>query len=281
MKRLGQYFLKNQTAIKKIIAALDIKEGNTIIEIGPGHGELTLELLKFPINLVAIEKDKVFIEDLIKKSEIPARGEARPRRRNPKSETDSNDQNSKLKIIEGDALKIIKSLILNLQSDYKLMGNIPYYITGHLLRILSELENKPELTVLTIQKEVAERIVAKPPKMNRLAAITQFWAEPEIVMTLKPNDFDPPPKVDSAIVKFKLNPNYLSICDRAYLSNYYKTVKILFQQPRKTILNNLQAGLKLSKEEILEKLKSIGLTGQERPQDLSIETIINVSKIFQ
>lgn len=260
---LGQHFLKNTAAIKTIIAALDLKNGDTIVEIGPGRGALTmplinrLQVLGIRCQVIAIEKDK----------ELGSRLQA------------SLDLSSglrlgfsNLEIIKGDALKILPNLskTYNLKPNtWKLAGNIPYYITGHLLRILSELENKPTTTVLMIQKEVAERIVARPPKMNLLAAITQFWAKPEILMTLKPSDFDPPPKVDSVIILLKpITYNLKTDKER-----YYAFVKTIFKQPRKTLLNNLAAGMKIDKTELLEKLKTLGFNENTRPQELSVEAI--------
>ncbi len=262
----GQHFLKNKSAVEKIVSALELREGDNVIEIGSGHGELTLELLKHPIDLIAIEKDRELAEEL-------------------------KNKGLKLKIIEGDVLKELPKIIHKPSAispdsraiedprqsrDYKLVGNIPYYITGHLLRIISELEKKPLITVLTVQKEVAERIVAEPPKMNRLAAITQFWADPEIIAVLPPSDFDPSPEVESAIIKLEKK-NY----DAKIMKDYYKIVKILFQQPRKTILNNLSVASPFSKEEIINKLETLLLKGGERPQDLSIEILKKLTLIFQ
>ena len=260
MKSFGQHFLKNQLAIKKIIAALDLQEKDTVVEIGPGHGELTSELIKHPIEIIAIEKD----QRLAKELELRIRNQELWK--------------SRAKIINDDVLKVLKSPDSKfLIHNSKIVGNIPYYITGYLLRILSELENKPSLTVLTVQKEVAERIVAKPPEMNRLAAITQFWAETKILAILPAKDFDPPPEVDSAVIVLKTRSSS-SISDRELMRKYYKTVKILFQQPRKTVLNNLTAGLKILKDKALEKMRSLGLTGEERPQNLGIDQIKKLSE---
>lgn len=245
---LGQHFLKNKSAVEKIVAALQLVEGDNVIEIGPGHGELMAELLKHPIKLIAIEKDREL----------------------------ANELRDRFEVIEGDALKELVRVVQQLKTvSYKLVGNIPYYITGHLLRIISELENKPSVTVLTIQKEVAERIVSQPPKMNRLSAITQFWAEPKIITILPPSDFDPPPEVESAVIELRSKKYEVRI-----MNNYYKMVKILFQQPRKTILNNLSFVLSSSKEEIAEKLKLAGLKIPDRPQDLSVEMIKEITLIF-
>ena len=196
---LGQHFLINKKKIEKIIEALDLKSGDVVVEIGPGKGALTIPLCencqKLGCKIIAVEKDKDLADDL--KNKIYDLG------------LDKN-----IEIIEGDALKTLPRLIHNSElriKNYKIVGNIPYYITGYLLRILGELENKPSLIVLTIQKEVAQRVCAKPRTrrrqgyggqgMNLLAASVQFWAEPKIIGSVSKKDFWPIPKVDSAIIK--------------------------------------------------------------------------------
>ncbi len=251
-KLLGQHFLINQAAIKKIVAALNLEAGDTVIEIGPGRGALTFPILEkcgeVGCKLIAIEKDP----SLASKFQIT---------------------NSKFQIIEGDVLKELPKLIRDWDlgfGNWKLAGNIPYYITGKLLRIFSELENKPELIVLMIQKEVAERICAQPPRMNLLAAAVQLWAEPKILFTLKPEDFNPPPEVHSAVIKLETRSQNLK---SETADNYYKMIKIIFKQPRKTLVNNLGIGLKKPKNEIENALKSLGLSPQIRPQNLSVKEI--------
>lgn len=256
-KKLGQHFLKNKGAIKKIIDALDLQINDTVIEIGPGAGALTFPLLEkcqmsgIKCQVIAIEKDK----NLAKNLELRIRN------------------NEGVKIVIGDALKELPTIIRHSSfkiQNYKVVGNIPYYITGKLLRTISELESKPARTVLMIQKEVAERIIAKPPKMNLLAAATQFWAEPKILFSLKPNDFDPPPKVNSAVIQ--LIPE--KIPDSQFqISNYYRLLHIIFKQPRKTLANNLSAGLGMPKEAIENRLKRSHIDKNARPQDLSLEEI--------
>ncbi len=327
---LGQYFLKNKEKLRKIVEALELKDGDVVIEIGPGHGELTKELRmqNSECRIIAIEKDKKLAEDFKEKFK--------------------GDKN--IEIIEGDALKVLPRLIQNSEfriKNYKIVGNIPYYITGYLFRILGGLEyseekqasytssraklttghsgaGKPELIVLLIQKEVAERVCAKSPQINLLAASVQIWAEPKIIGYVSRNDFKPAPKVDSAIIK--LTPVTFQLLSRLKCNNekYYKFIKILFKQPRKTIVNNLMseiagkntailsdstlsdriAGDKVNKnnitldllsqaqcnknepqiinktkikEEIIEKLKLIGVEPNARPQNLSVERIIALS----
>lgn len=267
MKYLGQHFLKNKSAIKKIIAALDLRSGDTVVEIGAGHGELTeglnneLRIKNYGIKMLAIEKDGELADQLKEKFV----------------------KNKNLEIIKGDALRVLPSLIHNssfLIHDYKFTGNIPYYITGKLLRTIGELENKPELCVFTLQKEVAERITAVPPKMNRLAASVQFWAKPEIMGHISRKDFEPQPEVDSAIIRLTRTNAERTRTDA---ENYYRAVKVLFQQPRKTILNNLancKAQIANSKEEITRALEQIGINPQDRPQNLSVDNILQISRLF-
>src|SRR3989344_4758001 len=262
MKKLGQHFLTKKTKLQKIVGALDLRADDSVIEIGPGHGELTNELRikNYELKIIAIEKDEEFVRYLQEKF--------------------AQDKN--IEIIEGDILKILPELA----KSRKIVGNIPYYITGHLLRIIGELKNKPSLVVLTVQKEVAERICAKPfgiahgkPRMNLLAASVQFWAEPEIIDYIPKTDFWPQPKVDSAIIKLKSITVSMRPHEKCYeigAEEYYKLIKILFKQPRKTILNNLRATNK-TKEEIIKILGELKINPEDRPQNLSVEQIKELS----
>ena len=260
-KRLGQHFLINESAIKKIVAALDLEPTDIIIEIGPGKGALTDELASQLTGksgykkLILIEKDRDLAAGLYKKY----------------------FQNKQIEIINDDALKALLKLT-GKKNNYKIIGNIPYYITGKLLRILSELEKKPELTVLMVQKEVAERIFSSPPQMNLLAAAVQFWAEPKILLTLKPEDFDPPPKINSAVIKLTtINKRQLTSDN----DKYYKLLHIIFKQPRKTLMNNLKSGLDLSKNDIERALSSLKIDKNSRPQNLSLKQIKALITIIQ
>ncbi len=269
-RKLGQHFLINKSAINKIIAALDLKSGDMVVEIGPGGGALTIPLAKkcreLGCKIVAIEKDPELVESI--KQKVVSMG---------------------AEIREGDALKVLPELIANYllpTTSYKVVGNIPYYITGKLLRILGELENKPKIIVLTIQREVAERVAAQPPKMNLLAAAVQIWSEPKIIGYLKPSDFKPTPKVASAIIKLLSKSDFDSLIRggqqitdyQLLISNYYKLIRLIFKQPRKTVLNNLSTGLSISKNKALEMLKKVGLEGTERPQNLNLSQLLQLSR---
>ncbi len=250
MNKLGQHFLINKRKIQKIVEVLELKDGDTVIEIGPGHGELTKQLIinNQQLKIIAIEKDKELVEFLKKRFA----------------------ESKNVEIIEGDALKVFPFPIQN----YKIVGNIPYYITGYLFRILGELKNKPSLIVLMIQKEVAERVCANPPKMNLFAASVQFWAEPKIISSVSKKNFRPMPKVDSAVIKLKPLVTVSGSSEK-----YYKFIKVLFKQPRKTIMNNLRP-MTNNPQLLKEKLELIGVNSQARPQNLNIKQIVELSTLF-
>jgi 16S rRNA (adenine1518-N6/adenine1519-N6)-dimethyltransferase len=260
-KKLGQHFLISEKKLRQAAENLDLKSKDAVIEIGPGHGELTRELRKInsESKLTLIEKDNELAEGLKEKFK--------------------DDKN--IQIMEGDALKAIPSVIGNpsfIIHDYKITGNIPYYITGHLFRVIGDLENKPSVCVFTVQKEVAERVTAEPPRMNLLAASVGLWAKPKIISHVPKKYFRPAPKVDSAIIKLAIHGKQLAVKKQ---ETYYSLIKIIFKQPRKTVLNNLLSGFKnIKKEEIAEKLEKAGINPKDRPQNIKIKQLIELSTLF-
>lgn len=256
MRRLGQHFLQNETVLEKIALSLEIASSDTLIEIGPGHGELTKHLLaRNPKKLIVIEKDQKLAAKL--KIAFPQ---------------------TNIEVIEADALKKLSSIVEPFGAEnYKLCGNIPYYITGYLFRVIEGLPHKPTLSVFTVQKEVAERIAANPPKMNLLSASIRFWAEPKIIAIVSKKDFSPAPQVDSAIISLQTKLDFKDYeANRDY---FYAFIKKLFKQPRKTILNNLSL-LSLDKEEVKNQLESLGIDPSSRAQEIPFETILNLSRVF-
>lgn len=260
MRKLGQHFLKNSSVVKRIINAIEVSRDDRVIEIGPGHGELTFPLLEActasGAKLSIIEKDDRLAAELAAKLDGVA------------------------DVTPGDALKVIEGMLSGAKAGtVKLAGNLPYYITGHLLRILSEAALKPERCVFMVQREVAERICARPPRMNRLAASVQFWAEPEIVTAVPRKDFSPPPEVESAVVLLKRRERYATNREE----RYYRAVRAIFSQPRKTLGNNIAAELKkdgVSKEISIERISALGddALASQRPQDLSVEQIARIAE---
>lgn len=252
---LGQHFLKDKSKISKAVSALNVENGDFIIEIGPGHGELTSEILKNPadFSLLAVEKDKKLIPFLKKKFSAENR----------------------LEIIEGDILKLLPSLSKN--RSFKLCGNIPYYLSGFLFRIIGSLENIPEKIVFTVQKEVGERLSAEKGDFNLLAASVQSWGNPKIISSIPKKSFSPPPRVDSIIVLIEKKEKQLSSSEK---TAYFLTAKAAFKQPRKTLINNLSFGMKMSKEESLKFVKKIGLLENSRPEDLDFGSLFELSRLI-
>ncbi len=252
-KKLGQHFLIDKKAIQKIIKAGNIKQSETVLEIGPGPGILTTELTKLAKKVIAVEKDEKMCKMLKKEFEGI----------------------HNLKIIEEDILKLNLNI---LEKNYKVIANIPYYITSCLIRKLLEEKNRPKEIILTIQKEVAQRICSKPPKMNLLAVSVQFYATAEIISYISKKSFWPIPKVDSAIIKiipFKSN-------SQKEKDNFFKIVRAGFSQPRKQLLNNLYKGLKLnSKKDVEQLLLKEGICPKRRAETLIIEEWIKLAKLWK
>lgn len=253
--------MKDESVLRKTAEILEIGRDETLVEIGPGHGELTKHLLrKNPGRLIVLEKDPALASALRKNLGL-------------------SENDPQLEVITGDALQLLPKLLEEgkLGKNYKLAGNIPYYITGYLLRIVSELEPKPRLVALVIQKEVAERLTALPPRMNLLSASVRFWAEPEIIRRIGAKSFSPPPKVDSALVLLKTLVKKPDIDPAAY----YSFIRRLFKQPRKTIINNLAATVGKEKRDTINKLSlTTHIENESRPQSLTVDRIKEIASEF-
>lgn len=254
-QKLGQHFLRNKEVLEALVKILKIQQRDILIEIGAGHGELTDVYVREG-------KNKLFL--LERDGELAAYLKQKYR------------QLKNIKVIEGDAVETFPEVVKKTvkRKKYKLFGNIPYYITGALIRKISELKNKPELVTFLIQKEVALRVTASPPEMNLLAASVQVWAKAEIARDVSRFDFSPPPEVDSSILV--LNP----LQKVNIPAGYYAFIRRLFKQPRKTVLNNLREGTTKTKDELLEILLKNDTEPNSRPQNLSIAQIINLAKQF-
>ncbi|OGN18849.1 MAG: ribosomal RNA small subunit methyltransferase A [Candidatus Yanofskybacteria bacterium RIFCSPHIGHO2_12_FULL_45_19b] len=248
-KSLGQNWLIDPEAHEKIIATLAPQVGETILEVGPGTGLLTRHLVNSGANIVAIEKDEVLASQLAKK--FPT-----------------------VKIITGDILKLdIETLIGNWKMEngkscYKVVGNIPYYLTSHLIRLALEEWPQPQRIVFLVQQEVAERAVAKPPHANLLSLSIEYYATASIVGLVNRSSFDPMPEVDSAILKIQPDNRQLTI---DYRRKFFRLLHIGFASKRKQLVNNLSVGLKIDKDEIVKIIKNAGLDPQIRPENLSFE----------
>ena len=256
-KSLGQNFLINDDVIDHIIEVSEI-EGTNVIEVGPGEGILTDALAHSARQVFAIELDDRLIPVLNKKFE-------------------SIDN---VKIIKGDILHMnVKKLIEdNINEDtYKVVANIPYYITAPIIRLFLELEHKPREIELMVQKEVGERLVTGPGKMSLLAVSAQYYADVEYLFTVSKDDFDPVPKVDSAIIKLKVKSQKSKAND---VEKFFKIVRVGFSAKRKTLANNLANGLQKDKKDIEQIFVEQGFTKSVRAQELSIDNWKKISQLI-
>jgi len=261
-KRLGQHFLTDKMVLQKIIQAANLNPEDVVLEVGPGIGNLTLELAKIAKKIVAVEKDFKMVTIL----------------------RETLRDHGNVEIVQDDILKVnIKTLNLKPKA-YKIIANIPYYLTSHLIRKFLETDNPPKEMILMIQKEVAQRIVARPPRMNLLAVSVQFYAKPEIITFVSKKSFWPQPKIDSAIIKIIIDKKQSAINKDLF----FKVAKVGFSQPRKQILNNLSKGLalsipkglKLNKELIKSWLGKNKILPTQRAETLSIKDWIKLTKTF-
>jgi len=255
-KRLGQNFLADKNVLEKIIKAGNITSEDIILEIGPGTGILTRELVKKAKKVIAIEKDPAMVEIL------------RERFKEIKN----------LEIVQKDILKMDPP-----QKPYKIIANLPYYITSPLIRKFLEEKRKPTLMVLMVQKEVGQRICAIPPEMSLLAVCIQFYSEPKIISYVSKKAFWPKPKVDSAIIEIKPKSKIVP-CE-----TFFEIVKAGFCHPRKQILNTLSTKLALgtqnevksNKERIRDWLLKNKIDPSQRPETLRVEDWIKLAKTYK
>lgn len=246
-KSLGQHFLKCRWVISTLIKAADITSSDTVLEIGPGKGILTKALAKYAKHVIAIEKDE-WLADILKK-DLVQKGF------------------SNVTVIKGDALTILKSHFNRI--SYRLVSNIPYYLTSRLFRLLFERTRLPKIVVLTIQKEVAERICAKPPHMNLLALSVQAYGKAEIIKNVPAACFAPKPKVDSAIIRLS------DISDKFFEETdldphlFFEVTRSAFSKKRKQLAGSLMSFFG-SKENAKKILRELGIKPEVRPEELNI-----------
>jgi 16S rRNA (adenine1518-N6/adenine1519-N6)-dimethyltransferase len=252
-KGLGQNFLQDAEALDKIVSAAEIQRTDTVLEIGPGLGSLTRYLAVSAKEVVAVELD----ENLLP----PLKAVLAPY------------QN--VRLIHGDILKlspndlIHRTASLVTERDYIVVANIPYYITSAVIRHLLENEPKPRRVVLTVQKEVAQRICAQPGDLSLLALSVQIYGKPRSVAHIPAEAFFPAPKVDSAVLCMDI---YAApLIKEELLESFFKLIKAGFSQKRKTLRNSLSSGLHISPTDAADLLTRADIDPQRRAETLSIE----------
>jgi 16S rRNA (adenine1518-N6/adenine1519-N6)-dimethyltransferase len=245
-KGLGQNFLQDTLALQKIVSAAELGPADDVLEIGPGLGGLTRYLALSARSVTAVELDRKLFPAL--------------------QSVLAPYQN--VRLVQGDILKLEPADLIN-SPDYLVVANIPYYITSAVIRHLLEAEHRPSRAVLTVQKEVAERICAGPGKMSLLALSVQVYGEPAIVGQIPAEAFYPSPKVDSAILRLEIYPQ--PRIPTPLLDKFFVLIKAGFSQKRKTLRNALSGGLRIVPSETEKLLAVAGIDPKRRAETLSLE----------
>ena len=247
-KKYGQNYLISDMPIKKMIEAGELHAEDTVVEIGPGFGVLTLAMAPHVKKVVAFEIEKK-LEGYWEEKQLEFKN---------------------IQVIWGNALKELETRNLELGTSYKVLANLPYQITSNVIRTLLELGNKPERIVIMVQKEVAERICAKAGDMSILAVSIQYYGTPKMVAKVTKGNFWPSPKVDSAVVSIT------NIQERADADTFFRYVRAGFHNKRKQLWRNLSVGLQIEGEKVKQTLQQVLGNEKIRAEELSVDDWIAV-----
>lgn len=251
-KSLGQHWLRDREVLAHIADCADLNKEDVVLEIGPGLGTLTSELLRRCKKVIAVEFDHGLAQKL--PGQFPG---------------------TELEIIEADILKFNLSA---LPENYKVVANIPYYITGKIIQMLITAKNKPSVIALLVQKEVAERLAAKPGDLSILGISAQVYAEVSLGRVVLAELFTPPPKVDSQVVILKTRAE--SLLGDVNEADFFRAIKAGFAGKRKKLRSSLSSGLRLSKSDIENILHKVNINPDDRAEDLTIDDWLNLAKIL-
>ena len=246
-KTLGQHFLANKGIIEKIILAAELTKEDVVLEIGPGLGALTFELSKQAERVIAVEKDEKLA------------GVLKEKLREQKIDN--------VEVMADDILKFLNSGFMLHIPNFKIVANIPYYLTSHLIRLLLELENKPENIILMIQKEVAQRICATDKKESLLSISVKFYADPKILFYVSKESFLPPPKIDSAVIEITPKKSPAPIEP----NKFFAVVKAGFSAPKKMLISNLAKKFDIDKGQLAIIFRTIDISCEIRAGKLNLD----------
>lgn len=250
-KSLGQHWLKDRDVLSHIADCAELTKDDTVLEIGPGLGTLTSELLRRSRKVVAVEFDP----ELARK--LPAQFPG-----------------TNLEVVSQDILEFDLS---SLPSGYAVVANVPYYITSKIVQMLLTSPNKPRVAVLLVQKEVAQRLAASPGDMSILAVSAQVFADVTLGDVVPAEYFTPPPKVDSQVVILRARAE--SILRDVKEKDFFTVVKAGFSAKRKKLRSSLSGGLKIEKDIAEELLRSAGIDPNDRAESLSLDDWIRLTKV--
>lgn len=250
-KSLGQHWLRDRDVLTHIADCAEVNSDDMVLEIGPGLGTLTSELLRRAKSVTAVEFD----EDLARK--LPAQFPGKD-----------------LTVVQSDILSFDLS---TLPANYKVVANVPYYITSKIVQLLMTAENKPDTAVLLVQKEVAERLAAKPGDMSILAVSAQLFADVSLGDVVPAALFTPPPKVDSQVVILKTRQTpFLTDIDE---KEFFRVVKAGFSAKRKMLRSSLSGGLSISKDLAETYLASADISATTRAESLSLDDWVRLTRV--
>jgi len=252
IKQLGQHWLKDRKVISKIVSYANLTKDDTVLEIGPGLGTMTSELLRQADKVIAVEFDKNLASNL--PSQFPGKN---------------------LEVVNQDILSFNFN---NLPKGYKVVANIPYYITNKIVNALLNAENKPSKIVLLVQKEVAERLASKPGDMSVLAISAQVYSDVRLGEIVPASMFTPPPKVDSRVVVLDMKQS--DFFNDINEKDFFRVVKAGFLAKRKKLRSSLSGGLNLSKSEIEQLFESVGIDANKRAESLTLDDWRSLTKIL-
>jgi len=262
-KALGQNFLIDETILSRIASSARPSPDDVILEVGAGTGALTNLLAQRAGHVIALELDEKLLPVL--RSEL--------------------SEHENVTVLHGDILALDSAALIEEkrrkldvpEAAYKVVGNLPYYITSAILRHLLEADLRPDVIVVTVQYEVAKRIVAQPGDSSILTVSVQFYGEPELLFRIKPGSFYPRPNVDSAVVRINVKPSLP--LPESQKDLFFDVVRAGFSQRRKQLHNALSAGLgeALPKDEAADQLDQAGIDHRRRAQTLSVQEWINLT----
>lgn len=252
-KSLGQHWLTDQSALQAMCDAGQVEANDTVLEIGPGTGTLTKLLVERAKAVAAVEFDPILAATLNSRLKV-----------------------NNLTVVQQDILSFD---LTSLPPDYKVVANIPYYLTSNLIRTLSETTNRADRVVILVQKEVAERVAAAPGSMSLLSVSAQFYWDVSLSHIIPAKLFTPAPKVDSQILILQRREQQLYLgTDTKY---FFQIVKAGFSARRKKLHGSLSGGLRISKDEAAGLLQSAGIDSNLRPQELSIQNWHSINQIIK
>lgn len=250
-KSLGQHWLRDRDVLAHIADCADLSDSDTVLEIGPGLGTLTSELLRRSEKVLAVEFDHELARKL--PGQFPGKN---------------------LEVVQSDILAFDLSV---LPKDYKVVANVPYYITSKIVQLLMTADNKPSVAVLLVQKEVAERLAARPGDMSILAVSAQLFADVSLGDVVPAALFTPPPKVDSQVVilRTRQQPFLTEVNEK----DFFRVVKAGFSAKRKKIRSSLAGGMGASKDQVATWLEQAGVNPDARAESLSLDEWQNLTKV--